>query len=94
MSDRSVLFLFSLLVVIGCLAADAWLIATRQIGSFDGLFLFCSSSVIVFAFGLYLCWMIRSAVSEGNVQQSRATTKVKQGRVTDGEAAAVLSKVH
>jgi hypothetical protein len=86
MSDRTVVFVFSLLLVVGGLIADAWLVVMNQVGSFDGLFLFCcSSSVIAFVFGLYLRWLIRSAVSEANVQRSRAT---------DGEASAVLSNVH
>ena len=94
MSDCAILSLFSLLLVIGGLVADASLIATNQIASFDGLFLFCSSSVIVFSFGLYLRWLIRCAVSEGNVQGSRATATVKSGRATNAETSAVLSKVH
>ena len=61
------MFVFSLLLVVGGLIADAWLVVTNQVGSFDGLFLFCSSSVIAFAFGLYLRWFIRSAVSEANL---------------------------
>ena len=94
MPDRAVLFLFSLLVVVGGLIADAWLIVTNQVGSFDGLFLFCSSSVIAFAFGLYLRWFIRSVVSEANGQRSQATAAVRLGRAANGEASAVLSNVH
>ena len=94
MPDRAVLFLFSLLLVVGGLIADAWLIVTNQVGSFDGLFLLCTSSVIAFAFGLYLRWFIRSAVSEANVQRSRATAAGGPGRAANGEASAVLSHVH
>ena len=94
MSDRAASFLISLLLVIGGLAADVSLIATNQITSFDGLFLFCSSSLIVFAFGLYLRWLIRYAVSESKVQRSRATATIKSGRAANAEATAVLSNVH
>jgi hypothetical protein len=94
MPDRVVLFLFSLLLVVGGLMADAWLVVTNQVGNFDGLFPFCSSSVMAFAFGLYLRWFIRSAVSEANVQRSRATAAVRPWRATNGEASAVLSNVH
>jgi len=94
MSDRVAVFVFSLLLVVGGLIADAWLIVTNQVGSFDGLFLFCSSSVIAFAFGLYIRWFILSAVSEASVQRSRATAAVRPGRATNGEASAVLSNVH
>jgi uncharacterized membrane protein len=94
MSDRAVIFLFSLLVVIGSAIADAWLFATNQIATFDGLFLFCSSCVIVFAFGLYLRWLIRSAVSKDNVGRSGAAAVVKGGRAASVETSAVLSDVH
>ena len=81
------MFVFSLLLVVGGLIADAWLVVTNQVGSFDGLFLFCSSSVIAFAFGLYLRWFIRSAVSEANAQRSRANgrSQAREGRKWRGE---------
>ena len=39
-SIAGVLFLFSLLVILGSLAATVWLCTTKQVRSFDGLFLF------------------------------------------------------
>ena len=39
-----------------------WLMVTNQVGMVDGLFRFCSSLVIAFAFGLYLLWTVRSAM--------------------------------
>lgn len=45
------MFVFILLLVVGGSINDAWLVLTNQVGSFDGLFLFCSSSVIAIALG-------------------------------------------
>ena len=62
MSDRALLFLVSLAVLLGALAAAVWLIATHQVGTFDGNFLLLSAVVVALAFGLYLRSMIRIAI--------------------------------
>ena len=62
MSDRAILFLFSVLVVIASLAAAGWLLATGQAGTVDGLFLLLTCLLIALAFGLYLAFMIRRAM--------------------------------
>ena len=62
MSDRAILFLFSVLVEIASLAAAAWLLATGQAGTVDGLFLLLTCLLIALAFGLYLLFMIRRAM--------------------------------
>ena len=62
MSDRAILFLFSVVVVIASLAAAGWLLATGQAGSVDGLFLFLTCLLIALAFVLYLVFMIRRAM--------------------------------
>ena len=62
MSDRAILFLFSLVVEIASLAAAAWLLVTGQAGSVDGLFLFLTCLLVALAFGLYLAFMIRRAM--------------------------------
>jgi hypothetical protein len=56
MSERTFLFLLSLAVFVGAIGVAAWLMVTNQVGTVDGLFLFCSSLVAAFAFGLYLRW--------------------------------------
>src|SRR2546423_1831116 len=78
MSNRALLFLLSLVMLIGALSVDGWLIATNQVRSVDGLFTFFCSSVIACAFGLYLRWMIRSVVSGAETNRVRA--EVKQGK--------------
>ena len=61
MSDRALLFLFSILATLGALAAAAWLLASGQAGSVDGLFLLLSCLLTALAFGLYIGFVIRNA---------------------------------
>ncbi len=62
MSDRGILFIFSLVVEIASLAAAGWLLASGQAGSVDGLFLLLTCLLVALAFGLYLAFMIRRAM--------------------------------
>jgi hypothetical protein len=59
-SDRGLLFLFSLCVIAGSLAVAVWLAATGQAAYVDGLFLLISCLVLALAFGLYIRYLIRS----------------------------------
>jgi len=61
-SDRAILFLFSVVVEIVSLVAAGWLLATGQAGSVDGLFLFLTCLLVALAFALYLAFMIRRAM--------------------------------
>jgi hypothetical protein len=47
---------------LGGIAVCVWLIATGQLGSFDGNFLLLSSILITTAFGLYIRFLIRGAI--------------------------------
>jgi hypothetical protein len=58
MSDRGILFLFSLLVVIVSLGASVWLLANGQAGTVDGLFLLLTCLITAAAFGLYLMFVV------------------------------------
>jgi hypothetical protein len=62
MSDRGILFLFSILMIVVALAAAAWLLVTGQAGSVDGLFLLLTCLLTAFAFGCYLLYMIHRAM--------------------------------
>jgi hypothetical protein len=62
MSDRALLFLASLIIVVGSIGVAIWLIASGQTGTFDGNFLLLSALVIATAFGLYLKFMIKRAM--------------------------------
>ena len=61
-SDRAILFLFSVVVEIASLAAAGWLLVSGQAGSVDGLFLLLTCLLVALAFGLYLAFMIRRAM--------------------------------
>ena len=58
MSDRAILFLFSVVVEIASLAAAGWLLVSGQAGSVDGLFLLLTCLL----FALYLAFVIRRAM--------------------------------
>ena len=61
MSDRGILFLFSLLVVIASLGGSGWLLANGQAGTVDGLFLLLTCLLTAAVFGLYLMFVINRA---------------------------------
>jgi hypothetical protein len=61
MTDRAILFLFSLLMVVVSLAASVWLLVSGQAGSVDGLFLLLTCLLVALAFALYLMFMINRA---------------------------------
>ena len=94
MSERAFLFLLSLAVFVGAIGVAAWLIITKQVGTVDGLFLFSSSLVVAFAFGLYLRWMVRSAMHterRGLLSARRETSGSRTSQ--NAEATSVLSNV-
>jgi len=62
MTDRGIMFLFSLGVILAALGAAGWLIGTGQTAYIDGLFLLLCCVVIVLAFGLYVRYLIRSVI--------------------------------
>jgi len=62
MSDRGILFLFSLLIVLACLGASAWLVVSGQAATVDGLFLLLTCLLIALAFLLYVVFMIHRAM--------------------------------
>jgi hypothetical protein len=74
-SDRAILFLFSVIVEIASLAAAGWLLATGQAGTVDGLFLLLTCLLIALAFGLYLLFMIRRAMEPAPAPAPAAQAK-------------------
>jgi NAD/NADP transhydrogenase beta subunit len=89
-SDRAILFLFSVLVEIASLAAAGWLLVTGQAGSVDGLFLFLTCLLVALAFGLFLVFMIRRAMepvaapAPQSVKAGAAAPAQKPAPVTQG----------
>ena len=64
MSNRAVLFLISVFVVLASLASVVWLVASGQALSVDGLFLLLTCLLLALAFALYLMFTIRRAMDE------------------------------
>ena len=62
MSDRGMLFLFSLLMVIASLGASGWLVVSGQATTVDGLFLLLTCLLVALCFALYLMFLIRRAL--------------------------------
>jgi TRAP-type C4-dicarboxylate transport system permease small subunit len=62
MSDRGFLFLFSVLTIAAGAASVAYLVATGQVATMDGLFLTLTALVLAAGFALYLIFLIRRAM--------------------------------
>ena len=72
MSDRGVLFLFSLLMILASLGAAAWLLVTGQAGTVDGLFLLLTALLNAAVFGLYVKFVIGRAMEAQKKAQAPA----------------------
>ena len=62
MSDRGFLFLFSVLMIAASGATAAYLVATGQAGTVDGLFLVVTALLIALCFAIYVVYMIHRAM--------------------------------
>ena len=62
MSDRALLFIFGVVVIVVCLGTCGALLMNGQAETVDGLFLILMCLAIALAFGLYLVFMIRRAM--------------------------------
>jgi len=62
MSDRGVVFLFSLFMIVASLGAVVWLLVTGQAGTVDGLFLVLTALLTAAVFALYLKFTIGRAM--------------------------------
>jgi hypothetical protein len=91
MTDRGILFLFSLGVIFAVLGVAAWLITTGQTAYIDGLFLLICCLVLVLAFGLYVRYLIRSVMQAAApaTGPAKVTATVRE---RPGLPAAVLAK--
>jgi len=77
MSDRGFCFSFSCLVILASLCAAAWLIATGQAATVDGLFLSLTCLLVAFAFGLYVMFMIRRAMESRDAPAAKPAAAAK-----------------
>jgi hypothetical protein len=62
MSDRGFLFLFSILMILAGVASAAYLAATGQAGTVDGLFLVLTALLIAVVFAMYVMYAISRAM--------------------------------
>ncbi|MCX6628093.1 MAG: hypothetical protein NTW28_10750 [Candidatus Solibacter sp.] len=62
MSDRGFLFLFSALMIGAGAATIAYLVATGQAATVDGLFLALTALLLASGFAMYLIYAIRRAM--------------------------------
>ena len=62
MSDRAILFIFGIIVILVCLGTCGALLMNGQAESVDGLFLILMCLAIALAFALYLMFMIKRAM--------------------------------
>jgi hypothetical protein len=62
MSDRALLFIFGIVVILVCLGTCGALLINGQAESVDGLFLILMCLSIALAFALYLMFMIKRAM--------------------------------
>jgi len=62
MSDRALLFIFGVIVIVVCLGTCGALLINGQAETVDGLFLILMCLSIALAFGLYLMFMIKRAM--------------------------------
>jgi hypothetical protein len=75
MSDRAVLFLFSIFMIVVSLGAAAWLLVSGQAGTVDGLFLLLTALLSAAAFGLYVKFMIGKAMEAQKPAPAAAAAK-------------------
>jgi hypothetical protein len=88
-SDRAIIFLFSILVEIASLAAAGWLLATGQAGYVDGLFLLLTCLLVALAFGLYIVFMVRRAMEAAPAPAAPQAAKASQAAQAQSKPAPV-----
>lgn len=62
MSDRGFLFLFSVLTIVAAVATVAYLVATGQAATVDGMFLALTALLLAVGFAMYLIYLIGRAM--------------------------------
>jgi small-conductance mechanosensitive channel len=75
MSDRGLLFIFSILMALGALAVAGWLVVSGQAGTVDGLFLLLTALLTALCFVLYVVFLIRRAMEVATRPAAAQTAK-------------------
>jgi hypothetical protein len=79
MSDRGFLFLFSVFMIVASVGSAAYLVATGQAGTVDGLFLVVTALLIALCFLIYVAYVIARA---REVKKQPAPQPAKAGAAT------------
>lgn len=79
MSDRGILLLYSLGVILAALGVATWLIRTGQTVYIDGLFLLLCCLVLILTFGLYVRYLIRSVIQPAAPAKITANLQERPG---------------
>lgn len=85
MSDRALLFIFGVIVILVCLGTTAILLINGQAQSVDGLFLILMCLSVALAFGLYLMFMIKRAMEPPPPPPKPAAAKKTEPVATQAE---------
>ena len=91
MSDRGILFLFSLFMIVASLAAVVWLVATGQAGTVNGLFLLLTALIVALSFALYVKFMIRRAM-DAAAQSAAQAAKAEAAKPAAKPAPATVAQ--
>ena len=89
MTDRAFFFLASLVMLVGSIGAAVWMVATGQLGTFDGNFLFLCALILAAAFALYLKYMISramEALAETKPVQKKTERRAEEAAEPVGKA--------
>jgi len=93
MSDRGMLFLFSIVMIVAGLGSAAWLVATGQAGTVDGLFLVLTALIVAASFALYAVYLIRRAMESQAKPPAKAAPAAAKSTATKPAAAAPVAEV-
>jgi membrane protein DedA with SNARE-associated domain len=76
--DRGFLFLFSIVMIAGSLAAAGYLIVSGQAATVDGLFLLLTALLVAVVFALYVKYMIGRAMEQSAPKPQAAKAPAKE----------------
>lgn len=81
MSDRGLLFVFSVVMIAAGLGSAAWLAATGQANTVDGLFLVLTALIVAASFALYAVFIVRRAMEPAAKPTAKAAAASVKGTV-------------
>lgn len=77
MSDRAMVFVFSVFMIAASLGTAIWLVIVGQAATVDGLFLVLTSLLVAASFALYVMYMIKRAMAEQVKPPAKTATAAK-----------------